>query len=86
MIRIAYTPNFVRQFKNLQKDLMEEAFEKINLFKNEKNHRILKVHKLKGRLSSRYSFSINYKYRIVFIFTTKKETVFLAIGDHDIYK
>jgi mRNA-degrading endonuclease YafQ of YafQ-DinJ toxin-antitoxin module len=86
MVNIVYTPSFVRQFKNLPKDLMEEVYEKINLFKNEKNHKALKVHKLKGRLSGRYGFSVNYKYRIVFIFTTKKEATFLAIGDHDIYK
>jgi plasmid maintenance system killer protein len=86
MIEIGYTPNFIRQFKNLPHNLMEEAYEKIDLFKNSKNHKVLKVHKLKGRLVGRYGFSVNYKYRIVFIFTTKKEAIFLAIGDHDIYK
>jgi len=86
MIRVAYKPSFIRQFKKLESDLQDEAFEKIELFKDIKNHNQLKVHKLGGRLSDRYSFSVNYKYRITFNYLSSEEVVFLAVGDHDIYK
>jgi plasmid maintenance system killer protein len=85
MMTFYYKPSFVRQLKSLETELIDEALEKIELFKNEKNHRSLKVHKLHGRLVGRWSFSVNYQYRIVFIYQAKTEVVLLAIGDHDIY-
>ena len=86
ILSIAYTPSFYRQFQTLETQLQEETIEKISLFKTPANHKWLKVHKLKGPLSGRHSFSINYKFRIVFSYLSKNSAVFLAIGDHDIYK
>lgn len=86
MIEVFYSPNFIRQIASLEDALQEETMEKIELFKNEKNHKQLKNHKLKGRLKGRLSFSVNYKTRVVFSYISKKEGVLLAIGDHDIYK
>ncbi|MEK9131439.1 MAG: type II toxin-antitoxin system mRNA interferase toxin, RelE/StbE family [Patescibacteria group bacterium] len=86
MLAIAYTPTFARMFKRLEKDLQEEAIEKIELFKNIKNHQVLRVHKLHGRFSSNYSFSINYQTRVVFQYLSKKEVVCVAIGDHEVYR
>jgi plasmid maintenance system killer protein len=85
-IEIKFKPNFVRQFNKLEEELKSEILEKISLFKKIKNHKTLKVHKLKGKLKNRYSFSVNYKYRIVFIYENKNEAIFLAIGDHQVYK
>ena len=83
---IRYKPSFVREFKKLSLEVQEEAFERIDLFKNVENHQKLKVHKLKGRMLDFFSFSVTYSHRIVFSFETKDEVVFLAIGTHDIYK
>lgn len=83
---IKFKPNFVRQFNRLEPALQEEVVEKVELFKKIKNHKQLKVHKLKGRLKGRFSFSVNYKTRIVFAYISKKEAVLLAIGDRDLYK
>ena len=86
MIQVSFKPSFVKQMNKLDKELVEEVFEKIELFKNNLNHRLLKVHKLHGKLSGRYSFSVNYKCRIIFIYESKNEVAFLDIGDHEIYK
>lgn len=83
---IFYKPSFIKEFNKLEKDLKEEVLEKIEMFKNISNHKKLKVHKLNGRFNKFYSFSVNYNYRIVFEYKTKKEIHFLDIGDHDIYK
>ncbi len=83
---VSYKPSFIREFKKLPIELQEDVLERIELFKNVENHKKLKVHKLKGRLEKFYSFSVTYSHRIVFTFESKNEVVFLAIGDHDIYK
>jgi len=83
---ISYKPSFVREFKRLPAELQEEALERIDLFKNVDNHKKLKVHKQKGRLRDFHSFSVTYSHRIVFSYESKEEVVFIAIGDHSVYK
>ena len=84
-MELIYAPSFVRQFKKLEANLQEEVLEKIELFKNAQNHKTLKVHGLKGRLKGRWSFSVNYRFRIVFSYTSKSTAVLLAVGDHSVY-
>lgn len=84
-MRIIYLPSFVRKFNKLEPELQEEILEKIDFFKDNKKHKQLKVHRLKGRLSGRYSFSVNYKVRIVFSYLSKNEVVLLTVGDHGVY-
>ena len=84
-MNVAYTSVFVRQLKSLDSDLQSEALEQIELFKNQKNHKRLRVHKLHGSLKDRWSFSVNYRVRIVFRYHTKNEAILLAIGTHEVY-
>ncbi len=84
-VEIIYTPTFLKRLMKLENELQEEVFQKVELFKDVNNHKQLRVHKLKGALSEQYSFSVNYKVRIVF-FKDSKKSIFLDIGDHDIYK
>ena len=86
MLTISFKPTFVKQMHKLENGLVEEVFEKMQLFKNPQNHKSLKVHKLHGGFSDCFSFSVNYKTRIVFEYETKNSVIFLAIGDHDLYK
>ncbi len=84
-MKISFLPMFVKKFNRLETALREEVLEKIEMFKDEKNHKQLKVHKLNGVLSGRYSFSVNYKTRVVFSYLSKTEAVLLSIGDHEVY-
>ena len=88
LIEIKYKPSFIRDFKKLAQEIQEEGFEKIELFKNNENHHKLKVHKLKGKLKNFYSFSITYSHGVVFEYKSKdkQSVVFLAVGDHEVYK
>lgn len=83
---VHFKPTFIKKFKRLEIALQEEILEKIELFKDIKNHKQLKVHKLNGVLAGRYSFSVNYQTRIVFSYLSKNEAVLLAVGDHEVYK
>ena len=85
-MNIAYTPQFLRMLRKLERTLQEEAVEKIELFENDPTHSQLKAHKLKGKLKNRYSFSVNYQTRIIYMHLSKNEVAFLAIGDNDVYK
>ena len=86
MIGIEYTSSFIKAYDELDTNLKIEIKEKIELLKNRKNHQVLRVHKLHGRLKNRYSFYVNYKIRIVFEFIDKQTARLHAISDHDIYK
>ena len=86
MIEISFKATFVKQVNKLEQSLIEEVFEKIELFKKKENHTMLKVHKLHGRLAHCFSFSVNYKFRIVFEYEDKSHVTFLDIGSHDIYR
>lgn len=85
-MKVSFAPPFFRQLKKLEKDLQEEVFEKIDLFEINPKNSLLKTHKLKGKLNKKFSFSVNYKTRIVFLYLSKEEIVLLAVGDHDVYK
>jgi addiction module RelE/StbE family toxin len=85
-MEILYKPTFIKEFNNLSKDIQEEILEKIELFKNISNHKNLKVHKLNGKLKDFFSFYINYNYRIIFEYKTRKEVHLLHVGNHDVYK
>ena len=86
MYKVSFKPSFIRQVKRLERGLFEEILEKIEYLKNKENHYFLKVHKLHGKFTDCYSFSVDYGIRIIFKFESKSEIVLLAIGDHDIYE
>jgi len=85
-MEVRYTPEFVRSYQKFESSLQEEIKEKITLLKNKNNHEALKVHKLHGRLHHSYSFSINYKYRIVFEYINNNIIALENVSDHDVYK
>ena len=84
MIDIIYAPSFIRRYKKLNPHLKEEVKEKIELFRNTENHKTLKVHKLSGILENTFSFTVNYKVRIIFEYGKDNDEVnLLLVGDHD---
>lgn len=86
MIELGYKSSFLRQLKKLSPSLREEAIEKVELFKNSTHHAALRVHALKGSLKGWWSFSVNYRYRIIFLWEKKNMSAVLwAIGDHSVY-
>ena len=86
MIRLIFAPVFLRQLKSLPREMQEEAIEKVELLKNRRNHQMLKVHKLKGNLRGTFSFSVNYRIRVVWQYNSESEAALLSIGDPDVYR
>ena len=86
-MEVHFKPSFIREYNKLESQLQEEVRDKIELLKDVINHEKLRVHKLHGSMRGMYSFSVNYQYRVVFVFENKKKTsvVLLIIGTHEIY-
>lgn len=87
MPKIIYSKGFLKYLKKLDPQLQKETEYKIELFRNEQNNKNLEIHKLKGRFKGFYSFSVNYKNRVLFSYNNNKTVALLHdVGDHDIYR
>lgn len=85
MISVVYKPLFVRQFSKFSADIQNEIIAKIELFKDTRNHKTLRVHKLHGPLDGKWSFSVDFGQRIIFKYINKNEVALLVVGDHSVY-
>jgi mRNA-degrading endonuclease YafQ of YafQ-DinJ toxin-antitoxin module len=87
MIAIEYSSDFVRKYKKLENAFKAEIRERLEEFRDSRNHPKLKVHKLKGSMKGLCAFSVNYNDRIVFEWSKDKKTAYmLDVGDHSIYE
>jgi len=84
-VDVLYSKKFLKMLSKLDPNLQEEMLEKIDLFKNTENHKRLKLHKLKGDLRGCYSFSVNYRYGVLFQYDFKKNPILLIVNDHGMY-
>ena len=85
-MRIFYSPQFKREYRKLSDIIKDKAEKKEKIFRINPLDQRLKTHKLGGRLIGLWSFSIDYRYRIIFEFISRENITFHAIGDHSIYK
>lgn len=85
-MRIIYSPTFQKQYRKLTKEIKTAAEEKENIFRANPFDSRLKTHKLHGRLSDLWAFSVTAKVRIIFEFGKKQSVIFHAVGAHDIYE
>ena len=84
---ILYSSKFAREYKKLPNNIKDIAEQQEILFRKDPFNPKLKTHQLKGKLSGFLSFSIGYKYRIIFEFSQNKDIAYFhSIGDHDIYQ
>lgn len=84
-MKIFYSPQFAREYKRLPLGTKEKAKKKEEIFRKNPFDFRLKTHKLKGRLSEFWAFSIDFRYRIIFKFQNSNIVRFYAIGDHSVY-
>ncbi|MBU1033084.1 MAG: type II toxin-antitoxin system mRNA interferase toxin, RelE/StbE family [Patescibacteria group bacterium] len=85
-MEIIYSPRFAREYKKLPEKAKSAAEQQELIFRKDPFDPRLKTHKLKGRLKGFLSFSIGYKYRIIFELSNEKRTAhFHSAGNHEIY-
>lgn len=85
-MKIIYTSKFIREYKKLPIGIKNLAEEKEKIFRNNPFDSVLDTHKLHGRFKDFWSFSIGFKYRIIFEFGDNNVVYFYSIGDHSIYQ
>lgn len=86
-MEIIYSSKFAREYKKLTEAIKILAEEQEIIFRKNPFDQRLKTHKLKGKFDGFFSFSIGYKYRIIFEFAKDRKTVYFhTVGNHDIYQ
>lgn len=85
-MEIIYTSKFEREYKKLPNKIKLLAEKKEIVFRKNPFEQNLDTHKLHGRLKDFWSFSVGFKYRIIFEFAEKDSIHFHSVGNHDIYQ
>ena len=85
-MQIIYSSSFARKYKKLSDQIKNIAEKQEKIFRQNPFDPRLKTHKLHGKLKNFYSFSIGYKYRIVFEFANKNTIYFHSVGTHSVYQ
>ncbi|MBU2564549.1 type II toxin-antitoxin system RelE/ParE family toxin [Patescibacteria group bacterium] len=85
-MKIYYSVKFERKYKKLPKKIKEKIKEKEHIFRKNPFDKSLKTHKLSGKLSGLWAFSIDQKYRIIFELKNKNTIWLHSVGDHSVYK
>jgi len=86
MTEIGFSASFKRVFKKKirgHQELETRFWQKVEIFMQDPFDRILRTHKLSGKLQDLWSFSIGYDLRVVFYFAGENKVVFVDIGKHD---
>jgi len=84
--KIFYTPRFKRRWRKLLSGIKKKAIRQEKLLRQDVFHPSLLTHKLTGKLSGYWSFSIDYRTRVIFRFLKEGEVLFVDVGTHEIYR
>jgi mRNA-degrading endonuclease YafQ of YafQ-DinJ toxin-antitoxin module len=85
-MEIYYSSEFKKRFKKLPSQIKAIAIDKEHFFRTNPFNPSLRTHKLAGRLHGLWSFSLDYKHRIIFRFLPDRTVLFISVGDHSIYR
>ena len=86
MINLIWDQGFKRRYKKRVKnntELKTKFWESIEIFTKEPFNPRLRTHKLTGKLSGLWAFSIDYDCRVIFKFLNDHEVLLIDIGTHD---
>lgn len=82
---IVYTARFLKSLKKLTPKIKDALRDREHIFRNDPFAPRLKTHKLHGRFGGYWAYSVDYKYRVIFVFGKDQRVVCYDIGDHSLY-
>lgn len=94
-MKIKLSPDVISDLKRLKvadSKLAAKAEKQLSIFAQNPKHPSLRTHKLMGKISNRWSISINKSIRMVYVVVQEEAdeeptAYFIAIGTHDqVYK
>jgi len=78
------TRGFEKAFLKLDKKIQEKFIQKLKIFLEDDNNKILKNHRLKGDRKNEFSFSITGDFRAIYKKENKNQIfTFINIGKHN---
>lgn len=83
-MEVELSSQFKRAFRKLRPEIQRKAVDKMRIFKESggRDSR-LRIHKLHGRKRDEWAYSIDYSYRISFVFIGSNKVLYLNTGTHD---
>ncbi len=85
-MEIHLSSRFKKSFRKLHPQIQKRAVDKIAVFRENPFAPKLDTHKLHGEKKEEWGFSVDYSYRISFVFVGNGIILFTDIGTHDMYK
>lgn len=82
-MEIRVSPRFERDYKKLSRDIKEKAKAREQIFQTNPFDARLDTHQLHGKDDGKWAYSIDYDYRIKFVFLGKGRVLYIDIGTHD---
>jgi mRNA-degrading endonuclease YafQ of YafQ-DinJ toxin-antitoxin module len=79
-MKVIYSSHFLKEYRKLSVEIKNIAEKKEKILKNNPFDSRLKTHKLTGNLKDFWSFSIDFKNRIIFEFIDKILFGFILLG------
>ncbi len=83
IVEIEYSSKFLRSLSKTPSHIQDRAEERDLIFRNDPFDPRLHTHKLHGRDSRHWSYSVDYDYRVKFAFLNDNAVLYLDIGTHD---
>ena len=84
-IRIIHTARFLKSAKQLPRSILKKLTERDIYFRTDCFDPRLHTHKLHGRFKGLWAYSVDFHYRVIFIFRDQKTVIYYDVGSHHIY-
>ena len=77
-----FKKNFLKRIP-VNSPLEKKYLKRVDIFIVNNNNDILKNHKLTGKLSGYYAFSITGDIRVIYFYNSASEATFIDVGSHN---
>lgn len=82
-MEIRTSAHFERRYKKLPQEIKEKAKKQEKFFIANAFDSRVSTHKLHGKDADKWAYSVDYEYRIKFLFLDDGRVLYLDIGTHD---
>ena len=79
---ITKSKKFVKQYKKLPVKIQKQFTDRLKLYLEDDNSRLLNVHSLQGQYKGLWSFNVSSDTRVIFDISEENVTILVAIGSH----